>query len=66
MGPFSSVIMLQPLLRRLGLAAAFLVVAIPASLAAQTVRRFGLRTPMRDGVALVSDLWLPRGGAGCR
>ncbi len=47
-------------LRLLNCAAALLILA-PAQASAQTDvhQRFGVTTPMRDGVELVSDLWLP-------
>jgi len=51
-------------LRRPGSAAALvllgLAIAAPA-LSGQVRVRFGVPTPMRDGVKLVSDMWMPEG-----
>lgn len=42
-----------------GLILAVTLVAAPAGVDAQVRARFGMTTPMRDGVQLASDVWMP-------
>lgn len=44
---------------RFGALAALFVIGLPVAVSAQARARFGMMTPMRDGVRLASDVWMP-------